>query len=592
MKLKAPDAAAATALLPINWFLGICLSAFLTTVFASIAAPQPRAGELNPTEEWVVAQVRAGEIADLSEPFPDEEKEKRKLSAHFLEDLLTGTLSDFKPHRNGVRIGWAIIDEPIDLTNAQIPCDVCLLRCQFNSSAVFSRATFAGAVVFAESTFKADADFSGMKVRQNAAFSGAVFQGGVDFTGADIAGEFKADKTYFENAGQESRLGMKVAGAAFFRKAIFEAPVIFESAEFGSALRMDEAQFKNTQWSGSFNSMKVKGAFFPGAVFEGPVNFVGVDITDDFEATDVQFRSKTGTIWRAMKCGGTALFENATFTGPVSFADTSFLDLKIVYTNPDAPPLPQLDLSGGVIKRQLLIQNIEIDRLVARSLHVEGEAKLDEVTVTHSADLSHGEFATLDLSKTVWPEQPTEFQMQGLSYKNARAAPKERDSHNALLNLANKSAYSADVYGNLEGFFARQGYRDDADRAFIAGKRRERGEYLHGLAWFGSWILDLLSGYGRHTGRIGGLCVFWVALGCLLFSPKKMEPQKPEDAARVYSRFWYSLGLFLPFVDLQADKVWKPKSDQTFLRNYMRVHIILGWILIPIVLAALTGLIK
>jgi hypothetical protein len=71
-----------------------------------------------------------------------------------------------------------------------------------------------------------------------------------------------------------------------------------------------------------------------------------------------------------------------------------------------------------------------------------------------------------------------------------------------------------------------------------------------------------------------------------------MEPQKPEDAPRVYNRFWYSLGLFLPFVDLQADKVWRPKADQTFLRNYMRVHILLGWILIPLVLAALTGLIK
>ena len=35
-----------------------------------------------------------------------------------------------------------------------------------------------------------------------------------------------------------------------------------------------------------------------------------------------------------------------------------------------------------------------------------------------------------------------------------------------------------------------------------------------------------------------------------------MEPQKPDDTPRVYSRFWYSLGLFLPFVDLQADKVF------------------------------------
>ena len=150
----------------------------------------------------------------------------------------------------------------------------------------------------------------------------------------------------------------------------------------------------------------------------------------------------------------------------------------------------------------------------------------------------------------------------------------------------------ADVYSNLEDFFLRQGYRGDADRAFIAGKRRERKENLRGVGWLGSCLLDWLVGYGRRPWQAGIPCVGLVALGYVLFSPKKMELQKPEDAPRVYSRFWYSLGLFLPFVDLQADKVWKPKADQTFLRNYTRVHILLGWILIPLLLAAVTGLIK
>jgi hypothetical protein len=71
-----------------------------------------------------------------------------------------------------------------------------------------------------------------------------------------------------------------------------------------------------------------------------------------------------------------------------------------------------------------------------------------------------------------------------------------------------------------------------------------------------------------------------------------MEPQKPEDARRIYNRFWYSLDLFLPFVDLQADDVWKPKTNERFLRHYVRRHVMLGWILIPIVRAARTGLIK
>ena len=142
MKLKAPHPVAATARSPVNWFLGICLAAFLTIISASAAADAQTSAEgLNPSEKWVAAQVRAGEIADLSTQFP--EKKNRQLSAHFLENLLTGTLPGVKLHRHGVRIIGAIIDEPIDLENAQIPYEVWLVSCRFSSRASFANASFA-----------------------------------------------------------------------------------------------------------------------------------------------------------------------------------------------------------------------------------------------------------------------------------------------------------------------------------------------------------------------------------------------------------------------------------------------------------------
>ena len=87
--------------------------------------------------------------------------------------------------------------------------------------------------------------------------------------------------------------------------------------------------------------------------------------------------------------------------------------------------------------------------------------------------------------------------------------------------MANKAAYSADMYGGLEQFFARQGYPADANRAFIEGKRRERGKYPYGLNWLGSYILDWLVGYGRRPWQVGIPCLFFVVLGCFLFSPTK-----------------------------------------------------------------------
>jgi len=223
-------------------------------------------------------------------------------------------------------------------------------------------------------------------------------------------------------------------------------------------------------------------------------------------------------------------------------------------------------------------------------MKVGGGASFKDAWFEGPVDLRYAEFGSLDVSGASWPTNPAQFQMQGMSYKTILA--EEPKSHEKLLDLINHTPYSADVYSRLEEFFLRQGYRGDADQAFIEGKRHERREKLHGLDWLGSYLLDWLVGYGRQPWRAGIPCAVLVALGCVLFSPKKMEPQQPEDTPRVYNRFWYSLGLFLPFVDLQSNKVWKPKADQTFLRNYMRVHILLGWILVPLVLAAVTGLIK
>ena len=71
-----------------------------------------------------------------------------------------------------------------------------------------------------------------------------------------------------------------------------------------------------------------------------------------------------------------------------------------------------------------------------------------------------------------------------------------------------------------------------------------------------------------------------------------MEPTKAEYATQWYSPAWYSFGLFLPVVDLEMSKVWRPRNDRRWARHYMRLHILLGWILVPLFAAGLAGLVK
>jgi uncharacterized protein YjbI with pentapeptide repeats len=598
-----------------KWFLDISLATSLAMIFASADA-QIGEKKLTPAEKWVVAQAAAGEIADLSKQFPEEKD--RKLSAHFLEDLLMGALPGVKPHRNGVRIMGAIIDEPIDLTDAQIPYRVWLDNCQFMSSATFLRTSFSGTILFDESTFKAEASFNSMKVGHDAFFRKAVFEGSADFVGVGITSDFVADDAQFKNKEQGADFNsMKVRETASFKKAVFEGPVGFGSADIVSNFEAQNAQFKNKEQGASFSSMKVgHTAFFTKAVFEGPVDFVRAEITTSFVADETQFKNKQqGVSFSGMKVGADAFFRKAVFEGPVNFAaadiggafsadqaqfknkeqEATFDSMKVGHTAFFTKAVFEgpvdfitADFASNFEANEAQFKNKD-QTAYFDSMKVGGGAFFRKAVFEGPVELSFSDFAALDLSYTVYHGA---LYLQAMNYKQIIAAPKEPESHEALLKLAGQSAYRADVYGNLEAFFLRQGYRDDADRAFIAGKRREREQLPYGLNWFGSWLLDWLVGYGRHPAHAGYFCAFFVALGCFLFSPKRMEPQKPDDAPRVYNRFWYSLSLFVPLVDLQAHTVWKPKTEETFLRNYLRVQILLGWILIPILLAAVTGLIK
>ena len=326
MKLKAPDDDAATAFSPINCFSAICLAASLTIVYPSTGVAKRGAGELNATEQWVVMQTRAGEIADLSKQFPDKEKDKRKLSAHFLEELLMGALPGIKLHRHGVRIIGATIDEPVDLENAQIPCELWLEHCQFNASADFNSANFAGTVSFENSAFKADAGFNSMKAGR-AVFNDAVFEGPVDFISADIASNFEANGAKFQNKETEATFNsMKVRGYAFFKNAVFEGPADFGSADIAGNLEAQGAKFQNKEKIANFSSMKVGGdAYFNDGVFEGPVSFILADIASNFSGHGARFQNKEkGANFSSIKIRGYAFFlGGAVFEGAANFASAT-----------------------------------------------------------------------------------------------------------------------------------------------------------------------------------------------------------------------------------------------------------------------------
>src|SRR5436189_4811197 len=84
-------------------------------------------------EKFVHAQVRAGKPDDLGSQFADETN--RVLRGAFLEALLTQSRTNV--HRNGVSIQHAVILDPLDLRNAEVPEEISLVECRFVGAADF-----------------------------------------------------------------------------------------------------------------------------------------------------------------------------------------------------------------------------------------------------------------------------------------------------------------------------------------------------------------------------------------------------------------------------------------------------------------------
>jgi hypothetical protein len=145
----------------------------------------------------------------------------------------------------------------------------------------------------------------------------------------------------------------------------------------------------------------------------------------------------------------------------------------------------------------------------------------------------------------------------------------------------------------------------------------------YSITWWWNLFLDVFIRYGRSPDLAFLYSLFVILLGSIVFwrgdgmqpsagnaSPQIKVPSHVPKAlprwmraqmlanryrsnpAVDYNPVWYSLDLFISIVDLRMAEDWEPKPERQWARVYMRIHIILGWILIPIGLLALTGVIR
>lgn len=263
-----------------------------------------------------------------------------------------------------------------------------------------------------------------------------------------------------------------------------------------------------------------------------------------------------------------------------------------------------LKLSGARIGRDLILQGSTFPGVVAANfVGVDGNLVLEFLKFGKVADFSSGtagKYLVLQL-----PVRPTALRIDQLRYagiSNGEKAYSPSHTWTALKTLCDAAKCSVDVYARLEQFFHDSGETTLANDVYIErmAQERDKPRAASGLEAFGSRIDKFFSllnyyiiGYGRNPEWALGWSMAIVAFGTFIFWRESEMDDTDEGKPRPsYNAFWYSLDLFVPIARLQAADRWIPRRERWFAWAYLRVHVLLGWILIPLGLAAVSGLVN
>lgn len=407
-----------------------------------------------------------------------------------------------------------------------------------------------------------EAYFNSIEVANHVSLNESLFRGGVNFIGAEIGGQLLCNKTQFlSKEGIVYFNSAKVARHALFREAVFEGPADFGGMDVGNQLLCERARFLSSLKTASFNSAKIKeGAFFRGAFFHGPVDLVGISNGTCFYCEGAQFLHPHEVVnFDNMRVDGFASFQGAVFEGPVYLSHCAFSQ--------------NLLLEGVRFKGFLSFYNTTITGTLYlfSPSEIQGGASVFVTQLPAAADL------------------------RGLTYDRTDLGSEDR--WQKWIDLRREGGdYDPGPYLVLEQSFRRAGRDDLGDRVHFEMRRSEE-QFLKRRKRAGKYILHCLWRWSVGYG-VGGQRLFYLISAVFLstyffvrdagrqgvFQPGEKPDPNP------FSPFWYTLDLLLPGVSLDYQEHWR--ATDGVISFFSRAVILVGWILVPLAVAQLAGLLK
>jgi len=510
-----------------------------------------------------------------------------------------------------VSFAWASIGRTLELAKATFkgPVSFNTIKCEgggFFRNARFENVTdevnfgtgsFGVDLDCSNATFKGPAMFNSVKCGRRGIFQDARFEnktGKVDFTAGSFGMDLDCSNATFK--GSAIFNGIRCDRSGIFRGTRFEnktGEVDFTVASFNGDLDCSAATFAG---KADFNGVECRSGLFRDSRFMKEttyVSFTGASFRQDLNCSRATF---TGPVhFDLMTCGGDGLFNNARFNtnenadnvddfDEVNYGDVAFNLSSFAST---------LDMRSTTFNRVVSLEQVSVQKALRLTGAQFGKsASLNHATIGRlifeGGSPSFAEEAYLDLRECTFER----FQGDKVQARD-------------LLNAQDPSRFSRDPYQQLEKYYANIGDEAEAKDIYLEGRlalRKNAYRQNTSTKWtlrqkINDEILRLLTGYGVRIGRLFVIALIVLALGTFIFylpdnalQLSSNSTEAPSWQEGVFYRTAYSLDLFLPLVNLHIDENWEPNGP--WLQAYAIGHAMVGWLIVPLLLAALAGIIR
>jgi hypothetical protein len=228
------------------------------------------------------------------------------------------------------------------------------------------------------------------------------------------------------------------------------------------------------------------------------------------------------------------------------------------------------------------------------SAHLSGTLQFSRVQVRAPLTLVDVQTSQLGIDAMLWAVPPEDVHFLGVQFKRLDLG-QDDPAFARVFDFMDHVDYSRDVYESAALHIQHEGRADVARDLRLASARRELGGGRKAaggvLRYVWKAFLYMTIGGGVAPERAFILLFGLLLLGSWLYRDRSRMIWRGRAEEPHYSSFWYTVDLLLPIMKLEEARDWSPRPTERARIYTSRMMRVIGFMMIPLLLAAATGLV-